>query len=155
MKTESVWDYPRPPAIESCSSHIRVVHKDYILADSNRVLRVLETSHPPVYYLPPDDVRLEFFKANGRESYCEFKGRAEYLDYTGQGGTIKNVAWRYPAPRKGYDQLRDRIAIYPSRVDACYVNDVRVSAQEGDFYGGWITPEIKGPFKGGPGTFGW
>ena len=152
---ESVWDYPRPPRLEAVSQHVRVVFNDVVMADTNQALRILETSHPPVYYLPPEDVRTEYLKQNQHQSFCEFKGMAGYYDLEIKGQRVTNVAWFYPNPVPQYAGLRDYLAFYPSKMDACYVGDALVRAQEGDFYGGWITDKIVGPFKGGAGTWGW
>jgi uncharacterized protein (DUF427 family) len=116
---------------------------------------MLETSHPPVYYIPPDDVRMDLLSRSRRTSYCEFKGLAGYHDLTLEGRVVRDVAWGYADPVRGYESIRDHLAFYPSRVDACFVDDEEVRAQEGDFYGGWITSRVVGPFKGGPGTLGW
>ena len=118
-------------------------------------MRVLETSHPPVYYIPPEDVQVGFLSRSGHTSYCEFKGRATYYDLRVSDRTALDAAWSYHNPAMGYESLKDHLAFYSSRVDACYVDGERVQAQEGDFYGGWITSDIEGPFKGGPGTRGW
>ncbi len=152
---ESVWDYPRPPRVEPDSRRVRVLFNGETLADSRNALRVLETSHPPVFYLPPEDVRMEFLRPSPQRTFCEFKGRASYYDLQVGERRVENVAWYYPDPAPGYEALQHHIAFYPSRVDACFVGDEPVRAQEGDFYGGWITDEIVGPFKGGPGTRGW
>ena len=158
---ESVWDYPRPPRLEPVTSHLRAVHRGVLLAETRRGFRVLETSHPPVFYFPSVDVRLELFQpSDRRQSFCEFKGLARYwslvLEATGQEPVIvPDVAWSYPEPSPAFRPLRDHLAIYASRVDECYVDGERVQAQEGDFYGGWITSRVKGPFKGAPGTRGW
>lgn len=153
---ESVWDYPRPPKLEQVSQHIRIVHGDLILADTNRSYRILETSHPPVYYLPPQDVRMDLLAPLAdRRSYCEFKGEAAYWNIILKGHEKTAAAWSYPNPNRAFQAVEDYLAFYPSKVDACYVADERVQAQEGDFYGGWITSRIVGPFKGGPGTWGW
>ena len=153
---ESVWDYPRPPRLEAFTKHIRIIHGDIILADTNRAYRVLETSHPPVYYLPPADVRMDLLRPHsGKSSFCEFKGQAAYWDIILDGHAVAQAAWSYPSPNTSFASLKDYLAFYPSKVDACYVADERVQAQEGDFYGGWITHNIVGPFKGGAGTWGW
>lgn len=150
---ENVWDYPRPPAVEPCERRVRVELGGATLADSQRALRVLETSHPPTVYVPPADVRMDLLTPSAvRPTWCEFKGAAHYLDAAGAGRT---VAWTYPDPAKGYEALRDHVAFYPGRVDAAWIGDERVSAQASDFYGGWITAELTGPFKGPPGTLGW
>lgn len=155
MKTENVWDYPRPPKCEPFSGHIRIIHRDILLADTHRALRILETSHPPTYYLPPEDVRMEYLQPNSAQTFCEFKGRSQYYDGTFEGERIKNLAWAYPSPSTAYTSLAGFVSFYASKLDACYVNDEKVMAQEGDFYGGWITRNLKGPFKGGAGTWAW
>ncbi len=152
---ESVWDYPRPPRVEPTSRRIRVVFNGVTIADTTRAQRVLETSHPPVYYLPPEDVRLEYFTPTPRRTFCEFKGQASYWTITVNGQTAADAAWSYRQPAPGYESLAGWIAVYPGRMDACYVDEERVTPQPGDFYGGWITSDIVGPFKGGPGTQGW
>jgi uncharacterized protein (DUF427 family) len=153
---ESVWDYPRPPRVEPVPERIRIVFNGEMIADSRRAYRVLETSHPPAYYLPPDDIRMEFLtRVPAMQTFCEFKGAAHY--YTLQVGerVSRQVAWAYAQPARGFEPIRDHLAFYAGRVDEAYVGDERVQAQEGDFYGGWITSKIVGPFKGGPGTRGW
>ena len=152
---ESVWDYPRPPRLEPSRRRVRVVHSGATVADTTRAVRILETSHPPVYYVPPQDVRSEHLRPSRRHTFCEFKGRASYYDLEVDGQIVRDAAWYYPDPAPGYEAIRDHVAFYPGRVDEAYVDDERVQAQQGDFYGGWITAEIIGPFKGGPGTLGW
>jgi uncharacterized protein (DUF427 family) len=129
---------------------------DEVLAQSTRALRVLETSHPPTVYLPSADVRADLLTPSScRSSWCEFKGAARYLDATVAGKLIVAVGWTYPEPSPRYEALRDHIAIYPGRVDAAWIGDERVLAQAGDFYGGWITADLVGPFKGPAGTLHW
>jgi uncharacterized protein (DUF427 family) len=153
---ERVWDYPRPPAVEACGLRVRVELAGEPLADSIHALRVLETSHPPTIYVPPGDVRLELVESrSARSSWCEFKGRARYVDAVAGGRRFEAIGWTYPDPSVGYELLRDHIAFYPSRVDGAWIGDERVTAQEGDFYGGWITADLIGPFKGPAGTLGW
>lgn len=152
---ESVWDYPRPPRLEDSPKHVRVILNGVVIADTQRAKRMLETSHPPVYYLPPEDVRLEYFTETSRETYCEWKGLASYYTISVGDRTERNAAWTYHEPTRAYAALQDYIAFYPSRMDSCLVDDEPVRAQPGDFYGGWITGEIVGPFKGDPGTMGW
>jgi len=152
---ESVWDYPRPPRVEPSARRVRVLVGDVVVADTTRALRVLETSHPPVYYIPPEDVRSEYLRPSRRRTFCEFKGEASYHDLVVGEREIRDAGWYYPRPAPGFEALRDHVAFYPGRVDAAYVGDEQVRAQAGDFYGGWITAEIEGPFKGGPGTAGW
>lgn len=152
---ESVWDYPRPPRVEATTKRVQVFFAGDLVAESRRALRVLETSHPPVYYLPPEDVRTDLLTRTEGRSFCEFKGGAVYWTLRAGGSTSQDAAWSYPDPAKGFERLRDHLAFYPSRVSGCFVDGERVTAQAGDFYGGWITADIKGPFKGGAGTWGW
>ncbi len=152
---QSVWDYPRPPRVEASTRRIRVVLGDVTVADTTRAFRVLETSHPPVYYISPEDVRREYLRPSRRRTYCEFKGQASYHDLKVGEREVRDAAWYYPDPSPGYEAIRDHLAFYPRRVDAAFVDDERVTLQPGDFYGGWITADIEGPFKGGPGTAGW
>ncbi len=125
------------------------------IADTTRALRVLETSHPPAFYLPRRDVAEGALVPAEGATFCEWKGRAAYFDVVGGGVTAPRAAWWYPDPVAAFAVLRDHVSVYPGRMDACFVDDERVRAQEGDFYGGWITDEIVGPFKGAPGTWGW
>ncbi len=153
---ESVWDYPRPPRVEPVSTHLRIVFNNNVIADTNEGYRVLETSHPPVYYLPPKSILAGVLRPIQRPStFCEFKGGATYWDVVVGDAVAQGAAWSYPKIRKGYEAIQDYLAFYPSKMGACYVGDERVQAQEGDFYGGWITSKIVGPFKGGAGTWGW
>lgn len=150
-----MWDYPRPPAVEPVAERVVVRLGGVVVADTTDAVRVLETSHPPVYYLPVADLALGTLEPTEGSSMCEFKGRARYFDVRGGGVTAPRAAWNYPTPEPGYEQLRERVAIYPSAMDSCEVAGEVVQAQEGDFYGGWITSRVVGPFKGGAGTFGW
>ena len=152
---ESVWDYPRPPSINPDEREVRVVHRGVTIAASSETVRVLETSHPPVFYFPPSDVATEHLSPGRGRSICEWKGRAQYWDLTVGDETVRNVAWSYPSPLPNYAELAGWLAFYPGRVDACTVDGEVVTPQEGGFYGGWITQEIEGPFKGGQGTAGW
>lgn len=152
---ESVWDYPRPPRLEWVNERLRVVFAGETIADSTDAFRVLETSHPPVYYLPPGDVRRDLLSMTARQSFCEFKGVAQYWTLEVAGRRADDVAWSYPDPAVGFRAIKDFYAFYASRVDECWVGDERVQAQAGDFYGGWITSRVVGPFKGAPGTRGW
>jgi uncharacterized protein (DUF427 family) len=152
---ESVWDYPRPPRVEETERHVKVVFNDEVIADTQRAIRVLETSHPPVYYIPPEDIRTEYLTQTGRRTWCEWKGQAGYYSLRVRGRQVQNAAWFYPNPVAGYEAIQGHMAFYPGKMDACYVDGERVQAQPGDFYGGWITSEIVGPYKGGPGSTGW
>lgn len=152
---ESVWDYPRPPRLESTNKHLKIIFNGEIIAETNHAIRVLETSHPPVYYFPPEDVRMEFFRKEINTSFCEWKGRAGYYGLKVGEKTVENAGWFYLNPTKSFADIKGFFAFYPSKMDACYVDDELVETQEGDFYGGWITKDIVGPFKGGAGTWGW
>jgi len=152
---ESVWSYPRPPRVEPTARRLVVGAGGLTVADTVRAYRVLETSHPPTYYLPPDDVAVDLLRPNGRRTLCEFKGRAHYFDLVLPDRRIDAACWCYPDPRPAFADIQDYLCFYPSRVDACFVDGERAAAQEGDFYGGWITADIEGPFKGGKGTWGW
>jgi uncharacterized protein (DUF427 family) len=152
---ESVWDYPRPPRLEDSDKRIEVVFGGVTLAYTTRARRVLETSHPPVYYVPPGDVRVEHLAPSDATSFCEWKGPVRYYDVSTEGRTEERAAWFYPDPTPRFREIKDYVAFYPSKMDACWVDGEKVEAQPGDFYGSWITPDIIGPFKGGPGTRGW
>jgi uncharacterized protein (DUF427 family) len=152
---ESVWDYPRPPRVEPTSRRVRVIFNGITLVDTVRAIRVLETSHPPAYYLSPEDIQMNYLTPTPRRTFCEFKGAASYWTLRVGERTAENVAWSYQTPSPGFEAIRSYLAFYPGRVDACFVDEEQVAPQEGDFYGGWITSEIVGPFKGPPGTWGW
>jgi uncharacterized protein (DUF427 family) len=153
--TESVWDYPRPPRVEKTDRLIRIVHGGEVLAGSTRSFRVLETSHPPTYYMPDGDIRMDMLVLNNDHTVCEFKGLASYYDLVAGDITVPDVAWTYLNPRSGYEDIKGYIAFYARKLDACYVDGEKVDAQAGSFYGGWITSHITGPFKGSAGTAGW
>ena len=155
LEQESVWDYPRPPRVESCSEHVSITHLGQRLVSTNESVRVLETSHPPSFYLPIKDFLPGVLVASPGQTYCEFKGAASYFDLVVGDQRIARAGWTYENPNKGYEALIGKVAIYASVVDECRVGDELVQAQEGDFYGGWITSNIVGPFKGAPGTWGW
>ena len=154
-KTESVWDYPRPPRLEHSADHIVVTHRGLVIADTTAPLRVLETSHPPTYYLPFADVDMTLIEAVPGPTFCEWKGLAAYGDIVVGGERLERAAWWYPEPTPGFAEIVNYLALYPGRVDSATVEGEVVDAQEGDFYGGWITSWITGPFKGAPGTLGW
>lgn len=151
---ESVWDYPRPPRVEPVKKRLRVIFNGETIADSTQAYRVLETSHPPTYYIPPQDIKMEYLSPTSRSTFCEFKGGASYYTVTVSDKSATNSAWFYPSPSRGFEVIRDYISFYANHMGDCYVEDERVQAQEGDFYGGWITSNIVGPFKGGTGTRG-
>ncbi len=153
--TESVWDYPRPPRVEPSARRVRVIVDGTVIADSVRAVRVLETSHPPGWYIPREDVRMDLLRPTSRHSVCEFKGEAGYFTVAAGGAERRDAAWSYERPLPGFEAIAGHIAFYAGRVDQAWVDDERVMPQAGDFYGGWITPDVRGPFKGGPGTRGW
>lgn len=150
-----MWEYPRPPRLEATTRRLRIEFAGRTIADTHAAYRVLETSHPPVYYLPPTDLDRAALVAADGSSFCEFKGRAVYYDLVAGARRSMRAAWAYPLPSRAFAALAGYVAFYASRVDVCYVDDERVAAQDGDFYGGWITRDIVGPFKGAPGTAGW
>jgi uncharacterized protein (DUF427 family) len=152
---ESVWDYPRPPRLEKVEARIQVICGGVTIADTQGALRVLETSHPPNYYLPPDDVLMEYLVQVPGTSLCEWKGRAAYFDVVVGDKRAKRAAWSYPEPTSAFAALRNYLAFYARPMDACYVDGELVEPQPGNFYGGWITSNIQGPIKGGPGTISW
>lgn len=153
---ESVWDYPRPPRVEDVKSPIRVVFNGVTIAETTRAQRVLESSHPPVYYIPPEEIAMEYLQRVPKaQSWCEWKGSAIYYDVQVGDRRAERAAWAYPEPTPGFVSITGYVAFYAGKMDACYVGDEKVEPQPGSFYGGWITSNIVGPFKGGPGTLGW
>ena len=151
---ESVWDYPRPPRIETVPRRVRVEVDGVVVADAPEAIRILETSHPPTYYVAPAHVDATFLAAVGHGSFCEWKGVASYFDVVVGERRIEQAAWCYPDPSETFADLADHLAFYPALVD-CFVDDERVRPQPGRFYGGWITDDVVGPFKGEPGTQFW
>jgi len=141
--------------MEDVEEKVKVVFGGVTIAYTTGAKRVLETSHPPVYYVPPEDIKMEHLRPSSGTSYCEWKGRAGYYDLVTEERTEERAAWYYPSPTPSFRDLKDYVAFYPSKMDACWVGGEKVEAQEGDFYGGWITANIVGPFKGAPGTWGW
>ena len=152
---ESVWDYPRPPRVETTAELVEITLGGVVVARSRAALRVLETSHPPTYYLPHADFVVGALVPVEGSSYCEWKGAAAYLDVVGGDRVAPRGGWTYPTPSRGFEVLRDHVAVMPAAMDRCTVDGQTVQAQQGGFYGGWITPRVVGPFKGGPGTHGW
>jgi uncharacterized protein (DUF427 family) len=152
---ESVWDYPRPPRLEPTDSVVVVVHAGVVVAESRRAMRVLETSQAPAFYIPPDDVDLSLLRPSTHASFCEWKGRASYLDLVVGDEEALEAAWTYRTPTPAFANIAGWFAFYPQRVDACRVDGELVRAMDGGFYGGWVTSKVVGPFKGGPGTATW
>lgn len=152
---ESVWDYPRPPRLEDTSRHIQIYFNGILIADTRRAKRVLETSHPPVYYIPPQDIRMEYLTPGRGHSFCEWKGEAGYVDLEVNGRRVENAGWYYAHPTPGFAAIKDHIAFYAAPMDACLVDGELAGPQPGFFYGGWVTGDVVGPFKGEPGSTGW
>jgi uncharacterized protein (DUF427 family) len=152
---ESAWDYPRPPRLERAAPRLVVVLGGETIAETTRGYRVLETSHPPNYYFPIDDVVAGALEPAKGASFCEWKGRAHYFTVRGGGRVETEAAWGYARPSPAFAPLAGHVAFYAARMDACFVDGEQVTPQPGGFYGGWITANIVGPFKGAPGTRGW
>jgi uncharacterized protein (DUF427 family) len=152
---ESVWDYPRPPALEPTGRRIRIVVAGETIVDTTSAWRVLETSHPPGYYIPPGEILPGVLVPAEGGSVCEWKGRAEYFSVRVGDRELVNVAWAYPNPVPRFASIAGYVAFYAGPMDRCLVDDEVVTPQPGGFYGGWITADVVGPFKGGPGTTGW
>jgi uncharacterized protein (DUF427 family) len=152
---ESVWDYPRPPRIEPTDEHVVVRHGGVVVADTRRAHRVLETSQPPSYYLPAEDVDTDLLVPVSRQTFCEWKGVASYFDVVAGPVVAPAAAWTYRSPTDAFAALADHIAFYPQLLDECLVDGERVQPNEGGFYGGWVTSRVVGPFKGAPGTRHW
>jgi uncharacterized protein (DUF427 family) len=154
LRLENVQTYPRPPALERVPQRIRVILGGEEIASTTAAWRVLETHHAPSYYLPLADLRAERQEAPGR-SLCEWKGLARYWTLSAGGARAERCAWDYPKPTRRFAELADHLAIYAHAMDACYVGEARVTPQPGAFYGGWVTPNLRGVVKGAPGTEGW
>ena len=152
---ESVWDYPRPPRLEPVPRPLRVEVGGQIVADTRAGLRVLETASPPTYYIPPQDIRMDLLVQGRGTSWCEWKGRALYWDFAHAEQTVRHLAWSYPDPYDEYQALRGYLAFFVHCTDACWVGHERATPQPGGFYGGWVTSQVAGPFKGEPGSEGW
>ncbi len=151
---ESVWDYPRPPAIQQDSRKVVVKAGGIEIAASGNAVRMLETASPPVFNLPPADIKLEYLRSAAGGSMCEWKGVATYYDIIIKETVIPKAAWAYLKPFEGYESIAEYLSFFPGKVK-CYVGDEEVKPQEGNFYGGWVTKEIVGPWKGDPGTGNW
>lgn len=152
---ESVWDYPRPPRVEDSKRHLKVIFNEVLIAESREGKRVIETSSPPVYYIPPKDIKVECMIKSMKHTLCEWKGIASYYTIVVGDKRAENAAWYYTDPTPDYISIKNYVAFYPQQIDACYLDGELVKAQSGSFYGGWITSEVVGPFKGEPGTEGW
>ena len=152
---ESVWDYPRPPRLETVDRRIEIEFNGRVIVDTRRAVRVLETSHPPVYYIPPEEIADGVLSRAAGASFCEWKGGAIYWTVSIDGRIAEAAAWSYPDPIDAFRALANYVAFYPGRMDECRVDGEVVTPQPGGFYGGWITADVVGPFKGEPGTLGW
>jgi uncharacterized protein (DUF427 family) len=151
----SVWDFPRPPAIQQWHEHVVVRLGGQVVAETTEAWCVLETSHPPTYYLPPSAFAEGALRPAAGSSYCEWKGRASYFDVAAGDVVASRAAWSYPDPTPSFASLKDHVSLYPAAMESVTVDGVEVQPQPGGFYGGWITPRVAGPFKGSPGTLGW
>ncbi len=152
---ESVWSYPRPPRVERVTRRIEIVFNGVTIAATNRAYRVLETSHPPTYYLPRADLEMACLSPSGQTSLCEWKGESRYFDISVGDRRVSGAAWSYPNPRPDYLEIAGHLAFYCHAMDRCTVGGETARPQPGRFYGGWVTDDIVGPFKGEPGSLGW
>ena len=152
---ESVWDYPRPPRLERVASRVVVAHRGVTIVDAPEAVRVLETSQPPAYYVSPEHIDLSRLAVNEHHTFCEWKGTATYADVVVDGVTVERAAWSYPTPTDDFTSITGWWAFYAQLLDECSVDGERVTPNEGSFYGGWITSNVTGPFKGAPGTSSW
>lgn len=155
LPVENVQDFPRPPALEHVAQRLRAVFAGVPIADTDVGLRVLETHHAPTYYIPPTDILTSALVLTAHETFCEWKGRAIYYDLVINGRRARNAAWSYPAPTARFEGLRDHVAFYATSLEAAFVGPIRVVPQPGDFYGGWVTPNLTGRIKGAMGTMSW
>ena len=153
--TESVWDYPRPPRLERTDALLEVVLGGEVVASTVDGWRVLETSHPPTYYLPADAFVDGALRPTAGSSFCEWKGHASYFDLVTGARVATRAAWTYLAPTSGFEPIAGAVAVMAALVDECRVDGETVTPQPGGFYGGWITSSVTGPFKGVPGSMGW
>jgi uncharacterized protein (DUF427 family) len=152
---ESAWSYPRPAIAQACGQHLKIMHRGIVLAETRGGVRTLETSHPPSYYFPRQDIAMEHLQKSARSSVCEWKGQAVYFDVAIAGETFRDIGWSYPSPTPPFAIIKDHIAFYAAPFDGCFVDGEKVIPQPGSFYGGWITSHVSGPFKGVPGSMLW
>ena len=155
LKKENVWNYPRPPICQPHKGTLEVLVANKSIAKTNNAFRVIETSHPPTYYFPPYDVDMSLFKKNKSNSFCEWKGTASYIDLHSGTTEIHNIGWLYESPVRKFKLIKGYISFYASKADKCIVNGEYAEKQEGEFYGGWITKNLTGPFKGVSGSSYW
>ncbi len=152
---ESVWDYPRPPRLESFSKNIKIYLNEALIADTFNSYRVLETSHPPVYYIPLKNINQKFLIKSESSTFCEWKGKGSYYHLKVNDKIVQDAAWFYTDPKKEFEAIKNHLAFYAHKMNKCLVNGEEVIPQPGNFYGGWITKDIVGPFKGIDGSWGW
>jgi len=152
---ESVWDYPRPPRVEPSGERVEVELGGVVAASTDGSWRVLETSHPPTYYLPREAFAEGVLRPAAGHTWCEWKGQASYFDVVVGDRVAERAAWTYERPTAGFEAIAGAVAVMPGLVDRCTVDGEVVEPQPGGFYGGWITSRVVGPFKGAPGTMGW
>jgi uncharacterized protein (DUF427 family) len=153
---ESVWDYPRPPRLEKTNKNIKIVFNGVTIVDSNDAYRVLETSHPPVYYIPQKDIKMEYISRNSEHtSFCEWKGQCNYWDLDVNGHKLEAKIFSYENPTTSFVPIQGHLSFYAGPMDGCFVEGERVTPQPGYFYSGWITKDVVGPFKGSSGTMHW
>jgi uncharacterized protein (DUF427 family) len=147
---ERVCDYPQSPKVEETSKNVKVVFNDAVIAETTHAIRVLQKDHPPVYYIPQQDIQMKYLTATSKTSTCEFKGKAFYYDINVGSKAVAGVGWTYPEPTKGYEAIKNYIAFYPGKMDACYVDGERVTPEPGDYFGGWVTKDIVVAAKDAP-----
>ena len=152
---ESVWDFPRPPRLQRVEWRVRVVHAGTTVVDAPRAIRILETSQPPAYYVADEFVDLDLLETSERRTFCEWKGVAEYAHIVVGDERVVDACWTYPSASAAYEDLRGHWAFYAQKADECWIDDERVTSNEGSFYGGWVTANVTGPYKGAPGTSHW
>lgn len=152
---ESVWDYPRPPRLEPTNKRIQIIFNGEVIADTKNAYRFLETSHPPTYYIPPADIKMDYIQRDKGGSLCEWKGQATYYTVVVDSKKAVRAAWAYHNPSHDFSEIKDYLAFYAEPMDSCWVAGEEVEPQPGHFYGGWVTSEVVGPFKGEPGSWLW
>ncbi len=149
----SVWDFPRPPVLEKVNQLVQVKHQGKTIAKTRNAWAVLETASPPTYYISKSDIDMSMLaQVVDKTSMCEWKGSAMYWALSTR--TDQPVAWSYPNPFPEFEPLKNHLAFYPQNLD-CFIDKVLVKAQASQFYAGWITPDLTGPFKGEKGTEHW
>lgn len=146
---EFVQNYPLPPKTEDITNYIKIIFNSTVIAETKKAKRVLEKGHAPAYYIPPEDVKREYLTPADYPSFCPWKGEASYYHLTVNGKTARYACWYYPTPKKDFESIINYLAFYPGKMDACYIDEEKVSPEPAKFYGGWVTDAIKGPFDEG------